>query len=152
MATTTSTIHAAMNAFVDGMLARPNIINAGVQVTSGFLGADQARHESIQLFEVQGAEQSWDMLGNRRRHEEYTITGGIGVRRAGKNEDVIRDVRARAFELLGEIEDFLRVDPTIGGVTRVSELSRYPVQQGADAEGRWCQIDFEISCKKDLRS
>lgn len=152
MTTTTSTIHAAMNAFVDGMLARANIVAGGVQVTSGFLGQDQARHESIQLFEVRNAEQSWGMLGNRRRNEEYTIVGGIGVRRAGKNEDVIRAVRERAFELLAEIEDFLRVDPTIGNTTRVSELSRYPVQQGADSEGRWCQIDFEITCNKDLRS
>lgn len=152
MATVTSTIHAAMNAIVDGLLARPNIITDGVMVSSGYLGADSSRHESIQLFGVTNATQQWGMLGNRRRDEEYTITGGIGVRRAGKNEAVIRAVRERAFELLAEVEDFLRVDPTIGGTTKVSELSRYPVEQGADSEGRWCQVDFEITCKVDLRS
>lgn len=152
MATVTSTIHAAMCAFVDGMLARPNILADDVQVASGFLGGDADQAESIQLFEVRTAEQSWGVIGTRRRDEEYTIVGGIGVRRAGKNELVIREVRARAFELLAEIEDFLRTDPTIGGTTKVSELARYPVEQGADAEGRWVQIDFEITCKKDLRS
>jgi len=152
MATITSTIHAAMNAFVDGMLARANIISAGVQVASAYLGGDTARFESIQLTDAPDAQQSWGMLGNRRRDEEYTLHGVIWVFRAGKGEAVIRDVRARAFELLAEIEDFLRVDPSIGGTTKVSELSRYPLDQGANEEGRWAQIDFDVLCKKDLRS
>jgi len=152
MATVTSTIDAAMIAFVDGMLARANIIADGVQVSSAYLGGDTAAKESIQLTNVPQAEQKWGMLGNRRRDEEYTLAGLIWVVKAGKNETIIREARARAFELLAEIEDFIRVDPTIGATTKVSELSRYPVDQGASAEGRWCQIDFEITCKKDLRS
>lgn len=152
MATITSTIHLAMNAFVDGMLARSLIVAGGVQVASAYLGGDTARADSIQLTDVPNAEQSWGMLGNRRRDEEYTLHGLIWVFRGGKGETAIRQVRARAFELLGDIEDFLRVDPSIGGTTKVSELSRYPLDQGANEEGRWAQIDFDVLCKKDLRS
>lgn len=150
MATITSTIHAAMNAFVDGLALRGGL--SGVQISSAPLGADSARFESIQLTDVPDADQKWGMLGNRRRDEHYTLNGLIWVFGAGKTETDIRTVRARAIELLAEIEDFLRTDPSIGGTTKVSELSRYPMEQGANAEGRWCQIDFEISCEKDLRS
>ena len=104
MATVTSTIDAAMIAFVDGMLARANIIADGVQVSSGYLGGDTAAKESIQLTDVPSAEQKWGMLGNRRRDEEYTLNGLIWVVKAGKNEAVIREARARAFALLAEIE------------------------------------------------
>lgn len=152
MATVTSTVHAAMNAFVDGMLLRSTIAGDKVQVTSGYMGADSDAKESIQLTQWTPATQSWSMLGNRRREEEYTLAGLVWVMRPGKNEDVIREVRERAFELLAEIEDFLRLDPTIDGTTKVSELSAYPGDQGATPDGRWCQIDFEILCKKDLRS
>ena len=152
MATVTSSIPDAMDAFVDGMLLRANIISAKVQVASGYLGGDSAAKESIQLTDVPAATQSWGMLGNRRRDEEYTINGLIWVVKAGKNETVIRSARDRAFALLAEIEDFLRLDPTIGSTTKVSELTAYPFDQGANAEGRWCQIDFSIACKKDLRS
>ncbi len=152
MATVTSTIHAAMNAFGDGMLARANIISAKVQVSTGYLGGDSAAKESIQLTDVTPATQEWGLIGNRRRNEEYTLNGLIWVLKAGKNETVIRAVRARAFELLAEVEDFLRVDPTIASTTLVSELASYPLDQGANQEGRWAQIDFAIACKKDLRS
>lgn len=152
MATVTSVIHDTMSAFVDGMLARANIISAGVQVSSGYLGADSAAKESIQLTDVSPATQVWGMLGNRRRNEEFTLNGIVWVQKPGKNEAGIRLARDRAFELLAEIEDYLRVDPTITNNVMVSELSAYPVEQGANEGNRWCQIDFEITCKKDLRS
>lgn len=152
MATVTSSIPDAMDAFVSGMLLRANIASAKVQVTSGYMGEDSERKESIQLTDVSSATQAWGMLGNRRRDEEYTINGLVWAMVAGKNETVIKAARDRAFELLAEIEDFLRLDPTIGATTKVSELSAYPFEQGANADGRYCQIDFAILCKQDLRS
>lgn len=152
MATVTSSIPDAMDAFVAGMLLRANIISAKVEVASGYLGDKSNRQESIQLTDAPSAVQSWGMLGNRRRDEEYTLAGLIWVMKPGQMEPVIKAARDRAFELLAEIEDFLRLDPTIGGTTKVSELSAYPFEQGANGDGRYCQIDFEISCKKDLRS
>lgn len=153
MATVTSSIPAAMDAFVDGLKERQAIIDAGVQVSSGYLAGDVAAKESIALLDWGPANQSWGMLGNRRRDEEYSLNGWIWVVKTGKGEDVIRAARTRAFELLAEIEDFLRDDPTIGGTTKVSELTGYPGDQGIHSDGgRWVQIEFEVSCKKDLRS
>lgn len=153
MATVTSTIPAVMDALVDNLLARPLIVSDMVQVTSGPVGiSDTAQGESIQLYSVTSAEQKWMMLGNRRREEEYVVQGAIEVHRAGKGEDVIREVRSRSFELLAEIEDMLRLDPDIGGLVLSSELTAYPMDQGATKAGRWCEVAFEVTCKKDLRS
>jgi hypothetical protein len=155
MTTETSSIPDAMDAFVAGMMLRPNIATAiadGLKVASGYLGEESGRKESIELTHVQTATQVWGMIGNRRREEEYRISGLVWATVGGKNEPIIKAARDRAFELLAEIEDFLRVDPTIGGTTKVSEVAAYPFDQGVTPDGRYCQIDFEILCKKSLRS
>lgn len=150
MATVTSSIPAAMTAFVEGLQAREGLDK--VQVSSAYLGADSGSHESIYLVGVSLAEQEWLMVGNRRREEKYTIDGVIWVMRAGKMESDVVVARERAFELLAEIEDYIRVDPTIGGTVKVGQIAAYPFQQGVLPEGRVAWIDFEIRCEKDLRS
>ena len=102
------------------MAIRANIVSAKVQVASGYLGDDSDRHETIQLIGATSASQRWGALGNRRREEEYTLAGVVYVLEAGKSEPAIKDVRDRAFELLAEIEDFLRLDPTIGNTVKVA--------------------------------
>lgn len=149
MATVTSVAHAFMVALADKLALRANL--AGVQIATGWLGGDSDARESIQLTAVR-AEQRWGMVGNRRRDEEFTVEATIWVTRAGKNETVIREVRARAFALLAEIEDCLRVDPTVDNTARVAQVSTYDMDQGATTAGRWCQLDFEILVNRDLRS
>lgn len=149
MATVTSVVDAFMVALADKLALRANL--AGVQIATGWLGGDSAAMESIQLTAAR-AEQRWGMVGNRRRDEEFTVEATIWVTRAGKNETVIREVRARAFALLAEIEDCLRVDPTVDNTVRVAQVSTYDMDQGATTAGRWCQLDFEILVNRDLRS
>lgn len=149
MATVTSVAHAFMVALADTLALRANL--AGVQIATGWLGGDSDARESIQLTAVR-AEQRWGMVGNRRRDEEFTVEGTIWVTRAGKNEPVIREARERAFALLAEIEDCLRVDPTVGNIAKGSQVSAYDLDQGATTDGRWCQVELEILVNKDLRS
>lgn len=152
MNTVTSSAPAAMDAFVEGMLARENVATWKLQVSSGYLGEDSSQKESIQLTHVSNANQEWGALGNRRREEEYTIHGFAWALAAGKNEPAIKAARDRAFELLAEVEDFLRLDPTIGNTVKVAHLTAFPFDQNANVNGRYCQIDFEITCEKSLRS
>ena len=141
-----------MDAFVAGMLARELIATDRVQVASGYLGEDSSQKESIQLTGAGSADQEWGALGNRRREETYVLQGLIWALAPGKNEKAIKAARDRAFELLAEVEDFLRTDPTIDNTVKVSHLTAYPFEQGANVNGRYCQIDFEITCEKSLRS
>lgn len=147
--TTTSSIHAFKNALVDGLLARAGL--AGVQVVSAPLTSKDAARESIQLGDVDG-EQEWSALGKLAREERYTVDVMVWVIRPGGDEGVVRDVRGRAFAIFAEVEDFLRADPTVFSVARVSAIRRPEVTEGANPEGRVCRIDFQVAVEKRLPS
>lgn len=146
---TTSSAHAFKNAFVDGLLGRPAL--AGVQVVSAPLTSKDAARESIQLGDIDG-EQSWAALGRLSRNEKYTVDVMLWVLRPGSGEEVFRDVRARAFALLAEVETFLREDPTLGGAAQVSAVRGVEVTEGANPEGRVCRVDFQVAVEKWLPS
>lgn len=149
MTTETSAVHAWLNAFADALAARANL--AGVLITTGYV-ADVGRLEAIQIGDTIEGEQEWSLLGNRRRKEQFRINGIIWVSKPGKGETVIRAARERAFVLLAEIEDELRLRPTVSATNKLSALTRYTVDQGASTDGRWAQIDFEVSNWKELAS
>lgn len=149
MTTETSTFDTFLNALADGLAQKPEL--AAVQIATSALGGETDRHESIQFYEVE-MEQSWGMLGNRRREEEYTVRGTIWTFRPGKNEPAIREARGRLRALLAAIEDFLRVDPTVGNVVKVCQLTNGRLEQGANSDGRWCQFDFDIVVNHSLSS
>lgn len=148
MATTTSGIATWLNTFADALAARAGL--SGVLITTGYV-SDAAQQDQIQIDSIEG-EQEWGLLGNLRRKEMFRIGGIIWVTRAGKDEAVIRVVRARAYVLLAEIEDYLRVAPTVSGTNKVSALTKYTLDQGANTSGRWAQMDFEVSNWRDLPS
>lgn len=153
MATVTSTIHAAMNAFGDGMLARANIISAKVQVWAGYLGGDSAAKESIQLTDVTPATQEWGLESQNAagtRNTRPPLNGLIWVLKAGKNKTVPSSGPTRISNCSPRWR-LLRVDPTMAS-TAGCELASYPLDQGANQEAAGPRIDFAIACKKDLRS
>src|SRR5487761_2653762 len=119
MTTTTSQLHLVKNAIVDGLAMRAGL--AGVQVASAYLGKD-TKAESIQIGVGDELNQSWSQIGNRERQEDMIIRGIVWVMKPGADEAVIRTTRARAVALMAEIEDFFRVDPSIGGLVKVSEI------------------------------
>ncbi len=147
--TTTSSVHAFKNALVDGLLARSGL--AGIQVVSAPLISKDAARESIQLGDVDG-EQEWSALGKLAREERYTVDVMVWVLRPGSDEADFREVRARAFAIFAEVEDFLRADPTVGQIARVSAIRRPEVTEGANPEGRVCRIDFQVAFERRLPS
>ncbi len=148
MTTVTSGIDEWMNAFADALGDRAGL--AGVLVTTGQV-LDIGKQDSIQLTDVEGT-QTWGLLGNRRRDEEFRVSAIISVLKAGKGDPVIRAARARAVELLAEVEDELRVRTTVGATARWSALTSYDLNQFATTDGRVCEISFEVSSTKFLAS
>jgi hypothetical protein len=151
MPTTTSGISAWINAFADAMAVRANIVSWNVQVVTGFV-SDTDRRDSLQIGDIIEGEQEWGVIGNRRRDEKFRVNSIIWVNRPGKGDAVIRAARTRAFEILAEVEDELRLRATVTATVKVAALTRYTVEQGASTDGRWCQVDFEVSNWKDLPS
>ena len=149
MTTTTSQLHVVKNAIVDGLAMRAGL--AGVQVASAYLGKD-TKAESIQIGVGDELNQSWSQIGNRERQEDMIIRGIVWVMKPGADEAVIRTTRARAVALMAEIEDFLRVDPSIGGLVKVSEIVPKSCTEHANPDGRMCQVDFDVHTMNRLRS
>jgi hypothetical protein len=109
MATRTSTVPAVLDALKALLGARAGL--DGVTVTTAPSG-DPIPTESIQFFGT-GGDQAWDAIGNRRRKETYTIRGGIFIQRRGAGPDVWDAARERAYAILAELEDAIRVLPTL---------------------------------------
>ncbi len=147
MPTVTSKAAAVLDAITDGLSARAAL--AGIQIASGPMRFESSS-DSIQFFQVD-ISQEWGALGRKRREEEGVLKGAVWVMKPGKDEAAVRATRDRAFVLLGEIEDFMRVDPSIGGVVRVSQIRPGVLDQGAN-EGRWVELDFEIRYEVRLQS
>lgn len=151
MATHTSTVPAVLGAMKALLDARTALSTAGVVVTTAPSG-DPIPAESIQLFGT-GGDQQWAAIGNRRRAESYTIRGGIFIVRRGAGAAVWDVVRERAYAILAELEDAIRVVPTLGLADRVIvQLARVDLDQGGQDNGRWAALDIDIAVTAELVS
>jgi hypothetical protein len=151
MATHTSTVPAVLDAIKALLDARSALSTAGVVVTTAPSG-DPIPAESIQLFGTNG-DQEWAAIGNRRRRESYTIRSGIFVIRRGAGAAVWDAARERAYAILAELEDAIRVMPTLGLADRVIvQLARVDLDQGPQDNGRWAALDIDLAVTAELVS
>jgi hypothetical protein len=156
MATHTSTVPDvldALKALLDARrVAAPAGALAGVEVRTAPSG-DPVPFESIQMFGTAG-DQEWAALGNRRRRESYTIRAGIFIRRMGAGEALAKEVRDRAYAILAELEDAIRVSPTLGLPDRVTiQLARVDLEQGLNPDdGRIAALDLDLAVTAELVS
>lgn len=150
MATATSTIPAFLDALRATLAARTLIAAGGVLVATAPTGEPVPR-ESIQLFDA-AADQEWAASGNKRRREQYRVRGGIFISAPGAGEAKAKAARDRAFALLAEIEDALRLDHNVSGTVNQAQIAAYDLDQGAAKEGRWAAIEFFIAVRAELTS
>ena len=62
-------------------------------------------------------------------------------------------VSNRAVNLVEEgLDVALRVRPTVTATVKLSSITHYNLDQGANSDGRWAQMDFELKNWKDLPS
>lgn len=94
-------------------------------------------------------QQSWNAAGARTRDETFAITGWIDVW-SGDTDFAV--VRARVFELLGEIEQRLRATglkpeaPTLNGAVQWAELASGVLRQSHTEQGVRAALSFAVTC------
>jgi hypothetical protein len=145
-----SILHDVKVAIADGLALRPGL--AGVQIATAWLGEESAR-ESIQLRGRDRSTQDWASIGRLQREENLTIEGVIWVVKGGKDESVIREARGRAFELYAEIEEFVRVDPSLDDLVKQIETVALDLDEGIHLDGgRYAELSFSIEAMQRLRT
>ncbi len=141
---TTSTIPAFKAALLDALQARTGL--AGVQIEWG-LPQSEPQDELIMLLDVSG-EQVWAPMGRLHKEETYTLDLWISVLRSGGEQQTASE---RAFELLAEVEGFLRGDVSVGGTVRTAALQGLTFNERAlSAAKREAQIKSAIFCTARL--
>lgn len=112
---TTSSIPSVKATLVSRLQARAGL--AGVQVAYGWpKGAIQK--ELVLVGGTKGA-QAWGPFGKRSKDEEYDLQVAVSVVFA---DGVQQAATERAFVIVGEIEQELRNDPTVGGIVRLAAV------------------------------
>lgn len=143
----TSQLHDVKVAIADALAARPGL--ADVAIFTAYPG-DDAPHEFIALLGRARSLQGWASSGNRRRQEDLSLPGVVFVLKPGGGESVIREARARAYELYGELEAYFVEDPSLGGVVLQVQQSEHNTIEGVEPSGRFCEIQFVISTMNRL--
>jgi len=138
----TSSIPAVKQALVDLLAARANLRN--VQVTYGAPLPAPAK-EYIWVGDVTG-EQTAGALGGQVRDEEYTVQVNMSVVREGNNQ---RAADTRCFQLLAELEDLLRSNPSLGVAAVLkggeAELGEFNLEEFVSDTARESRLTAQVA-------
>ncbi|HTE69092.1 MAG TPA: hypothetical protein VK942_10095 [Actinomycetes bacterium] len=149
----TSSIPAFFDALKALLDARAGIIGPPlVTVATGDLAADTPK-ESIVLFGTPTANR--EAVGLRgpqgiSHDHNVVVAGAIRVVKPGQGETVIKAARDRAYAVLAELENQLKATPTVSDTCKFAAVTDDPLEQGANDEGRWAQISFQITYRARL--
>jgi hypothetical protein len=106
----------------------------------GWPGSDEQGAEAVQDFNAAGA---------RTRDEDFTIVSVIDV---WSGDDGFATVRARAFEILGVVEQAIRATganpdaPNLNGAVLWAHLTRTQLRQYFTDQGARVALGFSVSC------
>ncbi|MEU5077102.1 hypothetical protein AB0G76_36970 [Streptomyces asoensis] len=106
----------------------------------GWSGSEDASAETTQDFNAAGA---------RTRDEDFGIACVLDV---WSGDDGFAIVRARAFDLLGAVEQALRATqaapeaPTLNGTVLWAHMTRASLRQTASKEGTRVSLTFTVTC------
>ena len=149
----TSSIPAAIDYLVSTVTALPACA-APVRVFDGW---PDARADRAIVIGVTPEDPSTDdqvthgQLGAQTQWEEYTIPCIIWARRVGA--DAMKQARLDAFALLDAVDTHLRTHRDLGGALKsgTAIAANVVVRQTATseeaAEGRVCEISFDVLCR-----
>ena len=109
--------HSTVPAAKAALVALIGAALAGVQVTYGRPADAQLERECVWVGDATGTHRVPVMAaGRKRRQEDYSIEVICWV---AKTHGLISAAEARCFELLGEVEDVVADDPTLGLASNV---------------------------------
>lgn len=150
MPTETSSIPAFKRALHAALIARPAL--ADVQVTYG-VPLPNPRPEFIWLADVEG-EQEARALGRHARREDMSLEVRISVLRQGPDQ---MSASERAFVLLAELEDVIRLDPTLdatytgeGQILAAQITGPLTLQERADDRQREALVTAHVTWSANL--
>lgn len=146
----TTTVTALLPALRDSLQAMPAL--SDVIVSTVPLADTAGIPESIEFGSLE-QNQDYSALGNKRKKEEYTLHGWIIITKYGAGEQVGVEARDRAYDILGELDECLTVDPTVGGIVQKATLTNHRLTQvitGETGNQRGAVIDFDISVTATL--
>jgi hypothetical protein len=156
----TSSIPAFFDALKALLDARPGIIGPpAVTVATADLGTDTPK-EAIILYGALGPRESVGLRGPQgiSADENVTVRGAIWIVKPGQGDVVIppataspiKQARDRAAAILAELEQTLKANPTVSGTCQYAAVSSSGHEAGANDEGRWHQLNFEITYRARL--
>lgn len=119
-----SAVVPAKRAMLAMLQALPTVTADGVQVEWSHPGSKFLQRESIYMLRTTAAQEP-GALGRRSRDERATVEVVFYVSsRGGESEDA----EARVWTLVGEFEDALREDATLGDLVLVAHVERIDVE------------------------
>ncbi len=121
-----------------------------VEVSAFPLGPD-TRDDSIQMGDVTLGEE-WAHLGKRQREEQYVIQMVCWSIKPGTVQDgAALAARDRALVMYNEVAEEITTTPRQGvDLVLQSEPTSAEFEHGANSQGRWCQVTFEVSVQARL--
>lgn len=129
---------------------------AGVEVVTAPIPIEKLKVKDYIVFVSVEGDQDWAAIGNQAKEDVYTVASSVLVIKKGAGEQKATEVRERAAEMLGEIENALRdIVQTPNALTDMASairanqitklnLARFVLHQGSNEGGRWAEVDFDI--------
>lgn len=146
----TSTIPAAIDALVTLLAAGLTGVSVhdGPAVTSDYTDHLSVGYSGRENPEVVSFEQTAAGIqrGNHPRDEVFFVACLIN----STGEDVMRTRRARAFEILANVETVLRSNLSLGGVVQTAQVADGSLLQDRDEDGMFAGLSFRIRCKSRI--
>ncbi|MGW6210937.1 hypothetical protein [Streptomyces sp. NPDC055109] len=148
----TSAVPAAITQLL-AILREPAI--ADVDITDGPPTDDESRTDLIAIGwnpeadQAAESQQQFNSAGARSRDEDFVITGWIDV---WSGDEDFALVRARAFELLGVVEERLRATnadplaPNLNGAVMWAHLTSSSLHQSHTNQGVRAALGFTVTC------
>lgn len=153
----TSTIPAAIDALVSILQASAGL--SGVTVIDGPPTGDQSDTDYVYVgWQFEGdtsveMRQDFAHLGARKRDELFDILCSLDT---WTGDTDVQARRARAFELLGAVEDALRATdaapqaPTLNGTVLWAHLTQGALMQRHTTDGVQVGLNFRVSCRSRI--
>ena len=141
-------VYAAVLALTTSRLLKQAVGGGGdVQVFDGEL-ATYVPDEFVVLNGITNGRQAWGSIGTQRRNETFDINGMVRVWAGGDGQ---AGLRQRAFDIAAILESALDTDPFVGGVVNGTvQFTAGDVRFGVQDDGRFCELDFFLSCVTQL--
>lgn len=143
MATTTSQIGAVIQTIHDTLSARAGLDGVAIFRYAVSPRDANSNDEYIVIASRTTGAQRFPAATKNLKYDEFDLTSVIFVRKSGGGDETADEVDARVHELLAEVEDALRSDPSLTRAGRsIIEIQGYEHTYAGDDTNREQSMSF----------